>query len=59
MAIPSFKVDNIETLGQRNVFSALFTNLTPDTLYQIVVSDNTGKALKWANYKTVPGYDAQ
>ena len=47
-------------MGQRNVHSVLFENLTKDTLYSVVVSDtNTSKVLRVSNYKTLPGRDAQ
>lgn len=51
-------MDNVESLGQRNVYSTLFTNLAPNTMYKIEISDSKGLVLKWANYKTVPGADA-
>lgn len=52
-----FKMDNVETIGQRNIFSVLFTNLTPNTLYKIEVANKAG-VLKSANYKTVPDAEA-
>ena len=51
-------MSNVESNGQRKVHSALFTGLTPNTLYKVQVSDKNGNILKWANYKTVPGADA-
>lgn len=38
--------------------SVLFSNLTPDTVYNLVVADESGAIYKKINYKTVPGADA-
>lgn len=47
-------MDNVESIGQRNVYSVLFTNLTADTTYKLEILSKGGAVLKWANYKTVP-----
>ena len=53
-----FKMDNVESIGQRNVYSVLFTNLTANTTYKLEVLNKAGTTLKWANYKTVPDANA-
>lgn len=45
-------------IGRRTVHSVLFSNLTPDTVYNLVVADESGAIYKKINYKTVPGADA-
>ena len=45
-------------IGRRTVHSVLFSNLTADTVYNLVVTDQSGKISKKINYKTVPGADA-
>ena len=51
-------MDNVESIGQRNVHSVLITNLTADTLYHLEVQDHQGKLLKDVGYRTLPGKDA-
>ena len=51
-------MDNVESIGQRNVHSVLMTGLTADTLYQLEVLDSKGTILKEIGYKTTPGADA-
>ena len=41
-----FRLDNVESVGQRNVHSVLVTNLTAATLYHLEVVNPQGKILK-------------
>jgi hypothetical protein len=54
-----FRIENVESIGRRTMHSVLFTNLTEDTLYNLVVADSSGATLKEINYKTVPGTKAE
>ena len=51
-------MDNVESIGQRNVHSVLVTGLKADTLYQLEVQSSTGRVMKEVGYKTTPGADA-
>ena len=39
-------MDNVESIGQRNIYSVLFDSLTPNTLYTLILYDNAGTKLK-------------
>ncbi len=52
-------MDNVESIGQRNIYSVLFAGLTADTTYKLEVSDKSGKMMKSVNYKTVPAADTK
>jgi hypothetical protein len=53
-----FRMDNVESTGQRNVHSVLITGLTADTWYHLEVQNSTGGILKETGYKTTPGANA-
>jgi hypothetical protein len=53
-----FKLDNVDSLGQRYVHSIFFRNLIPNATYSIEISNPEGSALKQAFYKTVPNATA-
>lgn len=53
-----FKLDNVDSLGQRNVHSIFFRNLIPNATYSIEISSKEGSTLKQAFYKTVPNATA-
>lgn len=40
-----FKLDNVDSIGQRNVHSVLMKNLDPAKLYRLEVQDPDGKVL--------------
>jgi len=49
-----FKMDNVESIGQRYVHSVLIKGLEQNTLYSINVASKDGLSLKSSNYKTLP-----
>ena len=51
-------MDNVESIGKRNVHSVLMMDLQPDTLYSLEVRSHNDTVLKRIGYKTVPGADA-
>ena len=53
-----YRMDNVESIGQRNVHSVLITGLTANTLYQLEVQNSTGGILKEVGYKTTPDANA-
>lgn len=50
-----FRLDNVESIGQRNIHSVLITDLTPDCLYHLEIQSPNGSVLKDVGYKTLPG----
>ena len=54
-----YRMDNVESIGQRNVHSVLITGLLADTWYQLEVQNSKGDILKEIGYKTTPGANAQ
>lgn len=53
-----YRMDNVESIGQRNVHSVLITGLTANTLYDLEVKNSKGEILKQVGYKTTPGSNA-
>ena len=53
-----FKLDNVDSLGQRYVHSIFFQNLIPNATYSIEIANKAGSVLKWSYYKTVPNATA-
>jgi hypothetical protein len=49
-----YKLENVESKGQRYVHSVLVTDLNENTNYTLEVMDKNGKLLKKTAYKTVP-----
>lgn len=55
-----FSMKHLENIGQRNVFHALFTNLTANTMYAVnVTNTDSGKILAITNYRTLPDEGAE